>query len=327
MAQKSLCWFTDGFTGATGEGAAPYTQDEFALYNRVLFGEGVVFSSANNGLEVTGTASPLSISEGRMQIRGFTFASSDVETIAVTTPLIGTTGGRVVVRADYSTATVRIALKMSSDGVASVPALTQIDNTTWERSLAIFTITTGGVITVTDDRIWAFTNLARQDGTTITRDSQNRFGVANGGITTAKIADGAVTTDKIADDAVTTDKIGNEIVPLIGRQGGSATDWDVAGTTDYSVGEVAMQAGVASGVMTTGDNVVTMDSIVFPVAFANQPIVTALVRMRESGYSFDIVSAGASTTEVQFTLRNSNGANVPSNIDFVVNWLAIGPRA
>ena len=87
-----------------------------------------------------------------------------------------------------------------------------------------------------------------------------------------------------------------------------------------------MQAGVLSGVMTTGNSNVTMASIVFPVAFANQPIVTATVRMGSASYSFNIIEVTASTTDVQFQLRNSTGTNVPSDIDFVVNWLAIGPR-
>lgn len=151
MAEKSLFWFTDGFTGATGDGAAPYTQDEFSLYNHEVIGEGVVFCEGGL-LEVTGTSTPLDLADGRAQVQGFSYWNSAASTLAVTTPSTGTTGGRVVLRADYSAATVRAVVLLNTDGNAGIPALTQTPNTTWEISLATFTVTTGGVITVTDAR-------------------------------------------------------------------------------------------------------------------------------------------------------------------------------
>jgi hypothetical protein len=151
MAEKSLFWFTNGFTGATGDGSAPYTQDEFSLYNQDLLGEGVVYGVGNN-LAVSGTASPLTVETGRAQVRGFSYWNPSPLAPAVATPTTGTTGGRVVLRADYSAATVRAVVKLNTDGNAGIPALTQVANTTWEISLATFTVTTGGVITVTDDR-------------------------------------------------------------------------------------------------------------------------------------------------------------------------------
>lgn len=151
MAEKSLFWFTDGFTGATGDGAAPYTQGEFSLYNHEVIGEGVVYGAGDN-LAVSGTATPLDLETGRAQVRGFSYWNSTASTLAVTTPGTGTTGGRVVLRADYSAATVRAVVLLNTDGNAGIPALTQVANTTWEISLATFTVTTGGVITVTDTR-------------------------------------------------------------------------------------------------------------------------------------------------------------------------------
>jgi hypothetical protein len=88
-------------------------------------------------------------------VQGFSYWNSSASTLAVTTPTTGTTGGRVVLRADYSAATVRTVVKLNTDGNAGIPALTQVANTTWEISLATFTVTTGGVITVTDDRVYA----------------------------------------------------------------------------------------------------------------------------------------------------------------------------
>ena len=56
----------------------------------------------------------------------------------------------MVLRAGYVAKTV-IALLAGAEGGAA-PALTQTDGTTWEYSLAQVSITTGGVITLTDER-------------------------------------------------------------------------------------------------------------------------------------------------------------------------------
>lgn len=151
MTEKSQFWYTDGFTGATGDGAAPYTQEEFRAYNDNLYGEGVV-AGAGNELAVSGTATPLAVATGRAQVHGFHYWSTAAEDLTVTTPTVGTTGGRVVLRADWAAAEVRLAVLLNTDGVAAIPALTQTSGTTWEISLASFTVTTGGVITLTDTR-------------------------------------------------------------------------------------------------------------------------------------------------------------------------------
>jgi hypothetical protein len=159
MTQKSQFWYTDGFTGAIGDGSAPYTQEEFRAYNGALLGEGVV-AGADDELEVKGAASPLTVEAGRAQVNGFHYWNDAQVSLAVTTPSIGTTGGRVVLRADFTAATVRAAIITSADGTAAYPALTQSVGVTWEISLAGFTITTGGVITLEDEREFATTALA-----------------------------------------------------------------------------------------------------------------------------------------------------------------------
>lgn len=75
------------------------------------------------------------------------------ESKTTSSPSVGTTGRRVVVRDDWSAGTSRIAIISSDDGTASLPALTQQWGVTWENPLASFTITTGGVIAaLTDER-------------------------------------------------------------------------------------------------------------------------------------------------------------------------------
>jgi len=86
---------------------------------------------------------------------------------------------------------------MSADNDPSIPALTQAFGTTWEISLATFTITTGGVITVTDDR-------------------------------TFRRSTAVIDTDEILDNAVTPAKIANRTRKLfilpIKRRYTTATD-------------------------------------------------------------------------------------------------------
>jgi hypothetical protein len=151
MAEKSLFWFTDGFDGSTGDGAAPYTEEEFRGYNAALFGEGVI-ADAGNELAVTGTATPLAVNTGRAQVAGFHYFNTASVSLAVTTPSVGTTGGRVTLVASWAAATVRLAIKLNTDGNAAIPALTQTPGTLYEIGLASFTVTTGGVITLTDTR-------------------------------------------------------------------------------------------------------------------------------------------------------------------------------
>jgi hypothetical protein len=111
-----------------------------------------------NELAVTGTASPISIATGSAIAYGL-YTNTAVVTKAISTPVVGTTGFRVVLQTNWAgvggaglEARTRIAVKVSADGVAAAPALTQIALTTWEISLATGTITTGGVITLTDAR-------------------------------------------------------------------------------------------------------------------------------------------------------------------------------
>jgi hypothetical protein len=151
MAEKSLFWFTDGFDGAIGDGAAPYTEEEFRGYNAALLGEGVV-ADAGNELAVTGTATPLAVNTGRAQVAGFHYFNTASVDLAVTTPSVGTTGGRVALVADWTTATVRLAIKLNTDGNVAIPGMTQTPGVLYEISLASFTVTTGGVITLTDTR-------------------------------------------------------------------------------------------------------------------------------------------------------------------------------
>jgi hypothetical protein len=211
VAQNSIFWTT----GTSGDGTSAYTQAQlFSWLKRSFLGdastEGVLKGYAG-ALAVSGTSSPISVAAGAAVVNGIPYESDSAVSVTVPTPLIGTTGHRVVLRADYAAKTVRIALLSSSDGVASPPAVTQADGTTWEVSLATLTITTGGVITVTDTRSYAHfrtgVNTAMLDDQAVTSTklgagAVTEFAIAGGSVTATKIGSGAVTQAKLGSDTL-----------------------------------------------------------------------------------------------------------------------------
>jgi len=105
--------------------------------------------------------------------------------------------------------TVRIAKINGVEG-GSAPALTQTDGTKWEISLAQVSITTGGVITVTDERAYCHfgtaVNTAMLDADCVTA-AKLPDGIFDVATVLAKFAAGSLTTANltalIPDDAVT----------------------------------------------------------------------------------------------------------------------------
>jgi hypothetical protein len=247
MAQKSMAWFTDGFDGAVGDGATPYKQEEWRAKEYTFFGDGV---DPNDGgqLEVTGVASPLSMATGRAQVAGFHYWNDAALNLTVATPTTGTTGGRIVLRAQWAgagEATVRAAVLLSADGTAGLPALTQTVLTTYEIGIASFTITTGGVITVTDTRV--------------TRP----------------------VIGELDDNSVTAAKAGAGLPVLTRRQGGSATVWATQGTTNYTPGNILEQVGVAS--VNIGNTHAAATTVTLPIAYGQAPFVqVSLINVDES---------------------------------------------
>lgn len=160
MTQKSWPWST---VAGLGDGAAELTEALSREFLAVYFGvqdpavEGVS-KGVLGELAVSGSATPLSVQPGSAICYGL-YINDDVVNLAVSTPAVNTTGGRVVLQTNWAgtgggslEARTRLAIRMSADGNPAIPALVQSFGTTWEISLATFTITTGGAITVTDDR-------------------------------------------------------------------------------------------------------------------------------------------------------------------------------
>ena len=303
MTEESWPWST---VVGLGDGSAELGEANSREFLALYFGvqnpsvEGVCKGLLIGELEVSGIATPLSVDPGAAICYGL-YISDDTETLPVSTPAIGTTGGRVVLQTNWAgtggaglEARTRLAVLMSADGVPGIPALTQAFGTTWEISLATFTVTVGGVITVTDDRT---------------------FRRSTAMVDTDEIIDLAVETGKIANDAVDDTKAGNRVPQFYRRQGGSAFNWGTMGNINYTPGAVRIQAGNLT-FSDGGDNTVT-----FPQAFAFTPIVIAVASSGTVGvYAVHIVSV--STSNFIAAVYDNAGNRVQRN----VFWLAIGPE-
>lgn len=112
---------------------------------------GGVIAGALNELAVSGTATPVSVASGRALAYGTRYESSAIVTVAIPTPGAATRIDRIVLRKDWAAQTVRITRIAGAEG-GGAPSLVQIAGTTWDTPLAQASITTGAVITVTDQR-------------------------------------------------------------------------------------------------------------------------------------------------------------------------------
>lgn len=158
MAEKSGLW--DGVITGDALAIAPYDGDEFALIWETFFGSGQggaenkgVIDSYLNELEVTGASSPVAVNTGGALVKGRWYRNDVSVNVSISTPAADTRTDRIILRSSWAAKTIRIVgLENGSEGTGTPPALTQTDGTTWEIPLATLTVTTGGVITVSDTR-------------------------------------------------------------------------------------------------------------------------------------------------------------------------------
>lgn len=326
MTQFSMLPWT---TGGAGDGATPYTQDQSNNFFRYFdvrdpASEGVALGVLSE-LAVSGSSSPLTVAPGAAICYGRYWSDANVS-LSVSTPGVGTTGGRVVLRCTWSTRQIRLAVKMSASGIATPPALTQSFGSTWEISLATFTITTGGTITLTDDRAFRkatfqvdMAALANSAVSTekITNGAVTNDKLAADSVTTAKIDDNAVTADKVADDSINDTKVGERVPQIYRRQGGHATNWASPGTTTHIPGNVRIAVGVLSVTVTTG-NQHANGLVTFPFAFGTTP----LIQLTCIGVAYAAVTTPHSYAGFGFQLYAP--AVVLSDAVYQVQWMAIG---
>jgi hypothetical protein len=240
-----------------------------------------------NQLTVSGSVSPLTVATGAAVVNGIPYENDVAFSLTVPTPAVGTTGKRVVLRADYTARTVRIVLLTSADGVSAFPALVQTGPPSgmWDISLATLSVTTGGGITVTDTRQFVHFNTM-------------------------------VSGSMLDADSVDDTKAGNRVPQFYRRQGGDATNWATPGTTDYTPGVVRMQAGIVT-IPAVGTASATY-ALTFPVPFSAPPLVFVTTELGQSAAMVQATSATGCTLLVENTAGTTFLANQP------VHWLAIG---
>ena len=154
MAESSFGWTTNntGDGPTAGYSSAVFVQTLRDLFITDLTAEGVL-RSIMNSLAVSGTSSPVVVATGAAIVYGYPYRSDASTNVTIPTPTTATRIDRIVLRVSWSAQTVRITRIAGTEG-GGAPALTQMPNTTWDIPLAQVSITTGGVITVTDQRTY-----------------------------------------------------------------------------------------------------------------------------------------------------------------------------
>jgi hypothetical protein len=106
-----------------------------------------------------------------------------------------------------------MVLKMNTDGVASLPALTDTPNVIREANIAGFTITTGGVINITVGRVFCRPGIVMPKPDVLEWDGLNQLTIAEGGVTAAMMAN----RTRTAFVQATGSSDGTDFYPRIGR--------------------------------------------------------------------------------------------------------------
>ena len=227
MSEASRFWNTTniGDGPATGYSGAAIGEWAAAVFGRNASG---ILVRVLNELAVSGTASPLTVATGAALVDGKFYVNDAALTLAVSSPGVGTTGGRVVLEANWAAQTVRAKVVKNTDGNSSPPALTQTPGSVYQISLATFTITTGGVIgaLVNATGRASFANSPRAEtlGMPARTVLGNSTGAARTGEALAAASDGQalrrsgsslgfgqIAAAGLANDAVTADKLSGSL--------------------------------------------------------------------------------------------------------------------
>jgi hypothetical protein len=159
MTETSLPW---GGTTVGDAALAPYTDDAWSDWQSLVFTtdrttQGILFGYLSE-MKVTGIASPVMVSNGAAIVDGKIYVNDSAINLAIPTPGGATRIDLIVLRKDFVAQTVRVVRVAGVEG-GGAPSPVQIDGTTWDIPFYQASITTGGVITLTDRRIYAYTRL------------------------------------------------------------------------------------------------------------------------------------------------------------------------
>ncbi|MBU2051202.1 MAG: hypothetical protein KKH61_19820, partial [Gammaproteobacteria bacterium] len=143
-----------GYTAAADGQTGPWTD---LFWRAVLNGtgnRGVLYGWRNN-LAVTGVVTPVQVDTGGAVVYGLFYENDAALNVAIATPNYDTRQDRIVLRRDWTAQTARVTLLTGLEG-GGLPALTQSPDPggsgIYDIPLAALSTTTGGAITVTDER-------------------------------------------------------------------------------------------------------------------------------------------------------------------------------
>lgn len=191
---------------------------------------------------------------------------------------------RAVLQKSWASQTVRFA-------VLSGASVTQTDGVTWEIKLADV-VRNGGFFTLTDQRVYTHFNTL-------------------------------VSSTMLDDASVTDNKVGAGIPTLPRRFGGSATDWNVSGSTGRTVGKSQIMVGMTSvSILDTNSSV--SGSVTFD-AFQYEPL--GFVQADTDGVTdddYNVIITSITTTTIGFKVYRPGTSGTET---VRVHWMAIGPRS
>jgi hypothetical protein len=163
MTERSYFW---GGLSVGDANIAPYDNDEFSDLWRILFQrnratQGVIEGHLNELAVTNPSGNDIQMDTGAALVDGKFYEADAAVSDTITTPAVATRVDRVVLRKSWAAQTARFTIITGVEG-AGVPAITQNDGVTWDLPIAQVSITTGGTITITDEREYARTPLASE---------------------------------------------------------------------------------------------------------------------------------------------------------------------
>lgn len=329
MTQTSRFWNGTTLGDAT---AAPYDADtEFSKVLMSLAGAAAiptnlsgVFTGELGELAVTGAATPLSVAAGRSLTWGTWFENDAALPVAIATPATSTRIDRIVVRKDWVAQTVRLVLLPGVEGGAA-PALTQVQGTTWDEPIAQASITTGGVVTITDEREYVGASGGSGTGIGVLNSVYTSNGVANAWSANPTIA--TLTTTGAATIGGVANLNGNVAFPLA-----TVINWNAGDITlTHSANTLTLAGGnlVGSGTPNiTGFGTISGVSLGGAIADASQTNITTLGTLTALDVGGNITMTAALSRLVpgatSFAIRNNANAVDNFLIDNAGNVTILG---
>ena len=144
--------------------------------------------------------------------------------------------------------------------------------------------------------------------------------LASDAVTQPKIGPLAVGATEIALNAVDDTKVGNRVPMVTRRQGGSATEWAVAGSTNYTLAAVKIQCGLIY-VGNVGAGASASVAVTFPQAFAYSPVALVTNQRYDSTDKISLMASPSSTTLSIYATNHGSSTELVN-----VFWFAMGPE-